>query len=177
MRSISSSRPITGSILLALAVMSRQYIPKAAAFGAETTDPDPPDRPPAHIIPFVDEMLERCAAKRWYGDALGMTLVAAGAGCPTSGSGGTRTILGPETGAEAAAGCAIVPAAGGAALSGASAAEAAADAAATTASTTLVASRETWRVGLAAAAADVEAAWLRLTGKIETLRYGQRSPP
>ena len=48
--------------------------------------------------------------------------------------------------------------------------------AAETTGSTLVASGEAWRVGLAAAAADVEAAWLRLTGKIETLRYGQRSP-
>jgi hypothetical protein len=177
MWSISSSRPITGSILLALAVMSRQYIPKAAAFGAETTDPDPPDRPPVHIIPFVDETVpagrieprsrvERRAAKRWFGDAQGMALAAASADRPTFG--GTMTILGAESGAAAAAGGAV-PAAG-AALGGVSAAGAA-GAAATTGST-LVASGEAWRVGLAAAAAeatDVEAVWLRLTGKIETL--------
>lgn len=171
MRSISSSRPITGSTLLAWAVMSWQYFPKAeaaaaAAFGAETTDPDPPDGPAFHITPSVDEMplagrtepkgrVERRAVKR-HGRGLGDKPVAAGAGCPTFG--GAMGVVAADPGAGTAAEGTTHAAGDALPLGGVAAGT-------SVSSLLMVGDREARRLGFAAAA-DEEAARRRLAGKI-----------
>ena len=59
-RSISTSRPITGSVLPAAVVMSRPYVRKAGSFGAPVLDAAParkPSPPPAEVFDMVAGVL------------------------------------------------------------------------------------------------------------------------